>query len=221
VNSAGVTHYPASLAADLKCTPEASAVRPARFCSKPNGQRPDNGVSGHVSTRTTIIARGNPNGERLVRERERYREVPGLGADVARISERIAAIDAEDSAAAQAHHHRQHLRARAVALAKARVLDFAGAPGVQMQLAGRLCGQCFHCFRALTDPISLERGIGPDCLENKVAWIKSRERGERRSRYRVLVRHAGGFRRRSPRSGCAAACSRCHSPKGDATMTYT
>jgi hypothetical protein len=111
--------------------------------------------------------------EQLVRERERYREVPELGADVARISERIAAIDAEDSAAAQAHHHRQHLRARAVALAKARVLDFAGAPGLQMQLAGRLCGQCFHCFRALTDPISLERGIGPDCLENKVAWIKS------------------------------------------------
>jgi uncharacterized protein DUF6011 len=112
--------------------------------------------------------------ERLVRERERYQEVPGLGADVARISERIAAIDAEDSLSAQAHRHRQHLRERAVGLAKARVLDFAGAPGVQMQLAGRLCGQCFHCFRALTDPISLERGIGPDCLENKVAWIKAR-----------------------------------------------
>jgi hypothetical protein len=109
--------------------------------------------------------------ERLVRECERYREVPGLGADVARISERIAAIDAEDLAAAQAHHHRQYLRERAVELARARVLDFAGAPGARA--AGwPAVRPCFHCFRALTDPISLERGIGPDCLENKISWIK-------------------------------------------------
>lgn len=35
---------------------------------------------------------------------------------------------------------RHQWRARAIELARARVLDFAGAPDVQMRLAGRLCG---------------------------------------------------------------------------------
>jgi Family of unknown function (DUF6011) len=116
--------------------------------------------------------------ERLVRERERCRgtfshSLEEARTHVERLSAQIAVIDAEDLADARAYQRRQHVRERAVELAKTRVLDFAGAPGAQMQMAGRLCGQCFNCFRELTDPISLERGIGPDCLADKVAYIKS------------------------------------------------
>jgi hypothetical protein len=110
--------------------------------------------------------------ERLIRERERCQSIPGLDARIERISEQLAAIDAQDLANAQEHHKRQAAPVRAVELAKARVLDFAGAPGVQMALAGRLSGMCFNCGRALTDPLSLERGIGPECLDNKVHWIR-------------------------------------------------
>jgi hypothetical protein len=53
------------------------------------------------------------------------------------------------------------------------VLDFAGAPEAEMQLAGRLCGHCCRCFRLLTDRISLERGIGPECWGNIVARIQA------------------------------------------------
>jgi len=36
-----------------------------------------------------------------------------------------------------------------------------------------LCGHCCNCWRALTDPISLERGIGPECLKHKVDAIRT------------------------------------------------
>ena len=115
--------------------------------------------------------------ERLVREREHcpdtYRGDPiKIDHCIVRTSEQIAAIDAKDLADAQAYHQRQALRVRAVELARARTLDFAGAPGVQMVLAGRLWGHCCNCGRALTDPISLERGIGPECHAGKVDFIK-------------------------------------------------
>ena len=41
-----------------------------------------------------------------------------------------------------------------------------------MQRAGRLCGNCCICWRDLTDPISLERGIGPECLGRIVEVIR-------------------------------------------------
>ena len=126
--------------------------------------------------------------ERLVGEREQQRilaakyaampevvsasEVDRVSGVIHHLSVQIAEIDAEDLAGAQALAQRYQLRQRAVELAKARVLEFAGAPGAQMQAAGRLSGHCFNCFRELTDPISLERGIGPDCLEGKVRFIK-------------------------------------------------
>ena len=121
--------------------------------------------------------------QRLVGEREQQRTLAARLADtpeaakisigIDRMSAQIEQIDAEDLAGAQAQAQRHQLRQRAVELAKARVLEFAGAPGAQMQAAGRLSGHCFNCFRELTDPISLERGIGPDCLEGKIKFIKS------------------------------------------------
>ena len=51
----------------------------------------------------------------------------------------------------------------AVELGQARVMDFAGAPDEQMRAGGRFCGRCCICGKALTDPHSIELGIGPEC----------------------------------------------------------
>jgi hypothetical protein len=84
----------------------------------------------------------------------------------------IEAIDAQDATEAEKHHQRQRLKQRTLELARARVLDFVGAPDAQMQLAGRLCGHCCNCWKELTDPVSLERGIGPDCYRNIIGSIR-------------------------------------------------
>jgi hypothetical protein len=48
-------------------------------------------------------------------------------------------------------------------LANQLVADLCDAPEKQIQAAGRFYGHCCICGRALTDPISLEYGIGPEC----------------------------------------------------------
>jgi hypothetical protein len=52
---------------------------------------------------------------------------------------------------------------RARELGQARVTDFAGEPEGQMRAAGRYFGHCCCCGKALTDPQSIELGIGPEC----------------------------------------------------------
>lgn len=54
---------------------------------------------------------------------------------------------------------------RIVQLGQDRVMDFAGAPGEQMRAAGKYCGHCCVCGKCLTDPHSIELGIGPECRE--------------------------------------------------------
>jgi hypothetical protein len=61
------------------------------------------------------------------------------------------------------YQQRYPLYVRAVELAAKRVAEFAGDPDTQMRIAGTLCSQCCICGKAITDPISLERGIGPEC----------------------------------------------------------
>jgi Family of unknown function (DUF6011) len=104
-----------------------------------------------------------------VRSRERYRQQEDV---VARLTSEIAAIEARDRQDEAKFYRRQQLRNRATELAMARVLDFAGAPGLQMQLAARLSGRCSCCGKELIDPISLERGIGPDCYAGKVSFVR-------------------------------------------------
>ena len=55
---------------------------------------------------------------------------------------------------------------------RARVLDFVGAPDEQMRAAAELAGCCFICGKMLTDPISLERGIGPDCYADRTKAVE-------------------------------------------------
>jgi hypothetical protein len=137
--------------------------------------------------------------ERLIAEQERLRHQiehvnfaqdaqAANAARLASIASRIAAIDAEDVINSQKRHEQQQLMRRALDLARARVLDFVGAPDAQMQLAGRLCGQCCRCWRTLIDPISLERGIGPDCYQGIINGIKRRgAEGERPERIALLA----------------------------------
>jgi hypothetical protein len=119
--------------------------------------------------------------EQLVRERAKFQKGGAYEHDyppeqiesrIDALSQQITAIDAEDLAAAEAHTRRGQLRQRVVELARLRVLNFIGAPDVQMQLAGRLSGNCYVCFKLLTDPLSLERGIGPDCFQHRIDHIR-------------------------------------------------
>jgi hypothetical protein len=112
--------------------------------------------------------------ERKVRERIRLQEDlrnPALAAQAETIASKIDALsisisEIERADEAQFAERNRHylLRTRVVSLARARVLEFIGAADVQMAAAGRLCGQCCICWKTLTDPISLERGIGPECF---------------------------------------------------------
>jgi Family of unknown function (DUF6011)/Large polyvalent protein associated domain 29 len=120
--------------------------------------------------------------EQLMREREglrheldyqlsegRQRQVETGIAECAR---RLAAIDADDLVKAKAHHDRQRMRQRALELARTCVLGFIGAPDAQMRTAAALWGHCCVCGKALTDPVSLERGIGPECYALKIDSIR-------------------------------------------------
>jgi hypothetical protein len=91
----------------------------------------------------------------------------------------IESINAAERAAVISGQNRDALRAQALVLAKARVLDFAGAPDVQMRLAARLSGSCCICGKTLTDPVSLERGIGPDCWGQRIDFIQRETRAAR------------------------------------------
>jgi hypothetical protein len=92
--------------------------------------------------------------------------------EIARLTRLVAEIDAQDLATANKRRLHSEQRTRVLQLAQQRVLEFVGAPDAQMQAAARLCGHCCICFKALTDPISLERGIGPDCYATCVNFIR-------------------------------------------------
>jgi len=107
---------------------------------------------------------------------------------LAEIDRKIAEIDHADAQKAQQRREKQQLRLRAYELTRARMLDFVGAPDVQMQLAARLWGHCCRCGRELTDPVSLERGIGPDCWNDICNGIRRlAAEGERREVISWLV----------------------------------
>ena len=91
------------------------------------------------------------------------------------VEQRLAAAEAEEQARYHKALDRYQLRCRATELAATRAAEFAGDQDVQMRTAARLCGHCCECFRTLTDPKSVEIGIGPECVQH-VCW-KSPEGG--------------------------------------------
>lgn len=105
--------------------------------------------------------------DRLSPERQRQ-----LDQGIAERTRKLAVIDADDLAKAKVYHARQEMRQRALALAHRRILEFVGAPDAQMRTAARLWGCCAICSLPLSDPRSLERGIGPVCHAKRVECIR-------------------------------------------------
>jgi Family of unknown function (DUF6011) len=78
--------------------------------------------------------------------------------------------DAELRTAHAAHNQRYE---RLHELARQRVSAFAGNPYPQMIAGARVTGNCAICGRQLTDPTSVERGIGPECYGHIAPALRS------------------------------------------------
>jgi hypothetical protein len=92
---------------------------------------------------------------------------------IEKIARELAELEAKNVADTLQRQQQAKLRNQVLQLAQQRVLEFVGAPDAQMQSAARLWGHCCICSKALTDPVSLERGIGPDCLHARVEFIRA------------------------------------------------
>jgi hypothetical protein len=82
----------------------------------------------------------------------------------------------EAKIAASEHLHQQALQRyhwcfRVFELGKQRLAEFLGDPEAEMLAGSRVTGRCSRCGALLTDPLSIERGIGPECIK-RVAWHK-------------------------------------------------
>jgi len=55
---------------------------------------------------------------------------------------------------------------RMTELATQRMLQFVGDPGVERMRGSQVTGACCCCGKGLTDKISVERGIGPECIRH-------------------------------------------------------
>jgi hypothetical protein len=86
----------------------------------------------------------------------------------------IPKLEAELEALLVPMRRRYELRMRVVELSAALVADFAGSPAEKMTAAARVTGNCAICGRGLVDPISVERGIGPECLDHFRAQLTER-----------------------------------------------
>jgi Family of unknown function (DUF6011) len=102
--------------------------------------------------------------------------------------------------AGQDRRHVGRGRAMTTAVAIART---ARAALRTMQTAARLWGHCCICGKALIDPVSLERGIGPDCYAHKIDFIRrSAREGWKLESNRRRGRHAARVRQhRTARGG--------------------
>ena len=95
--------------------------------------------------------------------RRRYEST--LAEEEARLVVETARLAAEHERAME----RYRLHKRSFELGKARLAEFLGDPEAQMRAGSQVTGKCSRCGAILTDPISVERGIGPECVK-RVAW---------------------------------------------------
>jgi hypothetical protein len=116
----------------------------------------------------------------LIRQREQARDIyrhPSqareLELQLAELERKIKTVEDDERTKVTAYYDRQRKRQRVLELARGRVLEFVGAPDAEMQTAARLWGCCCRCGKTLTDPVSLERGVDPDCFTLKIKFIRA------------------------------------------------
>jgi Family of unknown function (DUF6011) len=116
----------------------------------------------------------------LIRQREQARDIyrhPSqareLELQLAELERKIKTVEDDERTKVTAYYDRQRKRQRVLELARGRVLEFVGAPDAEMQTAARLWGCCCRCGKTLTDPVSLERGVGPNCFTLKIKFIRA------------------------------------------------
>jgi hypothetical protein len=99
---------------------------------------------------------------------------PNMVRDLERMQQARTEREAEYQAAQIELDAKNAVRARLLVLARERVVEFGGGNHLTQMIAGaRVTGNCCICGRELTDPVSVERGIGPDCYSKPVvrAWV--------------------------------------------------
>jgi hypothetical protein len=88
----------------------------------------------------------------------------------------LAEIEPKYKAGQEALDTRNKRVARLLELARERVIEFGGGDHLTQMVAGAcVSGHCCICGKELSDPTSVERGIGPDCYsqysKSLDAWV--------------------------------------------------
>src|SRR5215831_8589063 len=101
---------------------------------------------------------------------------PNMVRDLERVQQVCANLEQKYRAARTGIDTRNAAQARLLVLARERVIEFGGGDHLTQMVAGaRVTGHCCICGKELTDPVSIERGIGPDCYSKHSiainAWV--------------------------------------------------
>jgi hypothetical protein len=97
---------------------------------------------------------------------------PGLARELEQAQQALATAEEKYRAAQAKLDVENAARARLLVLACERVIEFGGGDHFTQMIAGaRVSGHCAICGKTLTDPTSVEYGIGPDCRAKHSAAI--------------------------------------------------
>jgi hypothetical protein len=89
---------------------------------------------------------------------------PNMVGELERMQQRCAELEQAYRTAQVEIDAQNIVRARLLVLARERVIEFGGGDFFTQLVAGaHVSGHCCVCGKTLTDPVSVERGIGPDC----------------------------------------------------------
>jgi hypothetical protein len=86
-----------------------------------------------------------------------------LEAQLQKCRQRVAELEQRNTELKAARDAHNKTQSRLHELACQRISAFAGDPYPQMIAGAHVTGNCAICGRQLTDPTSVERGIGPEC----------------------------------------------------------
>ena len=117
------------------------------------------------------------NAERLARwqEREQKKQDPiyieSMRERQAEIAARLEKLQRELAKEEAIPDWRYKALTRITQLATQRLLVFVGDAQAERQHGAAVTGACYCCGKTLTDKLSLERGIGPECISTSELLI--------------------------------------------------